>query len=93
MSEFTSRNSDGKIPSPAEARARAAEIRAAAIEPEPSRVFGNVNQGARDSVDETFSSSNLGSFTFYQAHKAEIIAAAARGELPGQPNHATSPTN
>ena len=53
--------------------------------------WGNVGQGPRDSVDETFSSSNLGNFTFYQAHKAEIIAAAARGEHRGQPKHTATP--
>ena len=69
--------------------AQAAALAAAQAEPEP--IWGNVGQGAGRGMDPSaFTAENLSNHAFYQAHKAEILAAAARNELPGQSSHATN---
>lgn len=49
----------------------------------PAPAWGNVGQGATLNEDTTgtFDPNKLGDFAYYQAHKAEILAAAARGDL------------
>lgn len=64
-----------------------AEARMAARR-EPAATTGDVGQGAGRQQDTTgpFDPAKLGDHAYYQAHKTEILAAAAAGELPGQPN-------
>jgi hypothetical protein len=87
---FTVRNSTSEDQQRmAQAEARHAARVAAEVPP----TFGTVGQGPREVADESFSLANLSDHSFYQAHKAEILAAAARNELPGQANYASGPTN
>ena len=59
---------------------------------EPPPTFGDVGQGSRgDAPITSFTTAQLGSFAFFTEHKAEILAAHARHELPGQDNYTTHP--
>jgi hypothetical protein len=86
MTQFQARNSltDEEF-AVSQAEARIAARR------EPAPVFGNVGQGAREVVDESMTVANLSDHAYFAAHKAEIFAAAARGELPGQYAYSTTP--
>jgi hypothetical protein len=88
MSQFETRNSQ----TAEEWQQDQAERRMAAT-PEPGPLFGNIGQGTREIVDETFSVANLSNHAFYMKHKADILAAAARQELPGMANFAAGPNN
>ena len=74
-----------------------AERRAAALadQPAPEQQWGTVGQGTagRQPVDSTFSAANLSDHQFFLAHRAEILEAAKRGELEGQPGYTSTPTN
>lgn len=64
---------------------RAARVAArASSEPEPT--WGQVGQGAGMNTDRRgpFDPSRLADHRYYMEHKAEILAAAIRGEMPGQ---------
>ncbi len=89
MTEIESRNSGGD-PMDQVRKAQAA-ARAAEAQPEPP-AWGDVGQGAGRGTDpDLFTPQNLQDHAFYMKHKDAILAAARRGELPGQPNHATGP--
>lgn len=68
--------------------------RAAAREAATSGAFtgpGTVGQGVRgEPTPSGFTLAQLSDHGFYQAHKADILAAHARGELPGQDNYTTN---
>jgi hypothetical protein len=64
MSQFETRNSQ----TAEEWQQDQAERRMAAT-PEPGPLFGNIGQGTREIVDESFTAANLGNFAFYQAHQ------------------------
>ena len=70
-----------------------AAAREAAQTPAPP-TFGDVKQGQRGDMNiDAITTANLGNFAWFQSHKAEVMAAHARGELPGQPNHVATPTD
>lgn len=84
---FTVRNSQ----SAEEWEAQRAAARQAA-QPAPAPAFGNIGQGATLNQDTTgpFDPAKLGNFAYWTEHKAEILAAAVRGDLPGQTENYTT---
>lgn len=76
-----------------EYQAQAAAQREARQAAEPEPTWGQVGQGAGLNQDlrGPFDPSRLADHRYYLEHKAEILAAAARGELPGQHNYTTTP--
>ena len=84
---FVTRNSQTDEEFTAE-RAAARE----AATPEPFTGPGDVGQGVRgEPTPSGFTLAQLSDHGFYEAHKAEILAAAARDELPGQSGYTTDP--
>ena len=79
---FTVRNSLTPEEYEAERAARLAALEAARAEP----TWGEVGQGPGRNTDRRgpFDPSRLADHRYYLEHKAEILTAAARGELPGQ---------
>ena len=66
----------------------------AAAQTEPPPTFGTVGQDQRgDNNADAITTAHLGNFAWFEAHRAEVMAAYARQELPGQNNHAAHPTD
>ena len=65
-----------------------------AAQTEPPTTMGDVGQGVGRQQDTTgpFDPAKLGDHGYFTENREAIMAAYARGELPGQPN-ATTPTD
>lgn len=75
MTDFTTRNSDGRTNVPPTPPPEAEET---------PRFFGSVGQGNRGTTP-VLDLTRSGDFTYWTQHKAEFAAAAAAGELTNHP--------
>lgn len=66
-----------------------------AATPEPPTTMGTVGQGAGLNQDTTgpLDLAKLADHQYWLAHKAEVFAAASRGEMPGQTENYTHSIN
>ena len=65
-----------------------------AAQTEPPPTFGTVGQDQHGDINaDAITTANLGNFAWFTEHRADIMAAYARQELPGQNNHAAHPTD